>query len=171
MTSILDLDPRWRALMDPDGPYGGVIDIGFDHPSDWPHAARGDQDFVKQDADQLTSELCRYGAQRYLRAALSLPIRGSEEQLMIALWVEVPHPVFYAYLALLEGGPVPNDTLATLANDLTPLAPQDAPVTLTFGDGSARPDASLETPDISLDHLIDLYDASGTLDRSALKPS
>ncbi|SFI58408.1 DUF2199 domain-containing protein [Celeribacter neptunius] len=168
MTSLLDLDPRWRALQS----QGGVIDIGFDHPSDWPHEARGEAPFVKAGEDQLASELCRFADGRYLCATLALPIRGSAEALMVALWVEVPHPVFYAYLELLDGGAVPGDTLATLANDLSPLAPQDSPVTLSFGDGTARPSVTLEAiPDISLDQLIDLYEASGTLARSAFKPS
>ncbi len=172
MANLLDLDPRWRALTDPDGPYGGVIDIGFDHPSDWPHDARGDQPFVKAGDDQLASELCRLDDARYLRATLTLPIRGADEAVMVALWVEVPHPVFYAYLDLMEGGPVPEATLATLANDLLPVAGQDTPVTLDFGDGSERPAATLDTvSEISLDQLLDLYEASGTVARADLKPS
>ncbi|MCA0045298.1 DUF2199 domain-containing protein [Celeribacter litoreus] len=172
MPSLLDLDPRWRALTDPDGPYGGVIDIGFDHPSDWPHGERGDQPFVKAGDDQLASELCRLDDARYLRAMLTLPIRGSEEAVMVALWVEVPHPVFYAYLDLLDGAPVPEPTLATLANALMPVAEQDTAVTLDFGDGSERPTAALDgIAEISLDQLLDLYEASGTVSRSDLKPS
>ena len=165
---ILDLDPRWRALM----AQGGVVDIGFDHPSDWPHKARGSADFVKQGADQLTAELCRAGDARYLRAALTLPIRGSDDALNIALWAEVPHAVFYAYLDLLEGGAVPAATLATLANDPSPIAAQDSPLELDFADGTARPVAVIDAqPDISLEQLIDLYTASGTLDRSAFTQS
>ena len=68
MASILDLDPRWRALM----AKGGVIDIGFDHPSEWPHAPRGDLAFVKEGADQLASELCRLDETRYLRAIFNI---------------------------------------------------------------------------------------------------
>ena len=158
--------------MDPDGPFGGLIDIGFDHPSDWPHEARGEAPFVKAGDDQLASELCRLKDRRLLRATLSLPLRGSDEALMVALWVEVPHAVFYAYLDLLDGGAVPETTLATLANDLLPLAGQETPVTLHFGDGTERPVAALDgVGDISLDQLLDLYEATGTLERSALKSS
>lgn len=165
---ILDLDPRWRALMD----MGGVIDIGFDHPSDWPHAPRGEAPFVKEGDDQLASELCRLGDERYLRIALSLPIRGAEDAVGIAAWAQVPHAVFYAYLEMIDGGAAPEQTLGTLANDLGPLTAQDSPLTLSFGDGTTRPAATIETvPDISLDQLLDLYEASGTLDRSALKPA
>lgn len=91
---------------------------------------------------------------------------------MVAIWVEVPHAAFYGYLELLDGGAVPETTLATLANDLAPVAAQDAPMTLAFGDGQERPVATLEgLSGISLDQLLDLYEASGTLDRNALKPS
>ena len=158
--------------MAPDGPFGGLIDIGFDHPSDWPHEARGEAPFVKAGDDQLASELCRLDDRRFLRATLALPLRGSDEALMVALWVEVPHAVFYAYLDLLDGGAVPETTLATLANDLLPLAGQETPVTLHFGDGTERPVAALDgVGDISLDQLLDLYEATGTLERSALKSS
>ncbi|AJE48123.1 DUF2199 domain-containing protein [Celeribacter indicus] len=168
MASPLDLDPRWRALTE----RGGVIDLGFDHPSDWPHAPREEAPFVKAGADQLASELCRTGDRRFLRASLSLPIRGAEDALGVALWAEVPQAVFYAYVDLLDGGPVPEDSLATLANDLTPVAMAGAPVHLAFGDGSERPAATLEgIAEISFDALLDLYEASGTLGRSALKPS
>ena len=169
MASILDLDPRWRALMDTNGPFGGVIDIGFDHPSEWPHAPRGDLAFVKEGADQLVSELCRLGEARYLRATLTLPIRGAEDALVIALWAEVPHPVFYAYLQHLDGGPLPEDTLASLANDLSPLAAQDSALTLSFGDGSERPSVTRTgIADMSFDDLLALYEASGTLARAEL---
>lgn len=156
--------------MDPEGAFGGLIDIGFDHPSNWPHEARGEAPFVKAGDDQLASELCRLNDRRFLCATLALPVRGSEEALMVALWVEVPHAVFYAYLELMDGGAVPETTLASLANDLMPLARQEAPVTLDFGEGTERPVATLEgVRDISLDQLLDLYEASGALERTALK--
>lgn len=163
--SILTLDPRWQALIETTG----VIDIGFDNPSDWPHGPRGDALFVKEGADQLTSELCRTGERRFIRAGLSLPIRGSDEALMVALWVDVPHALFYAYLDTLDGGTVPDQTAATLANDLSPVATQNTALTLEFGDGTTRPIATF-TPakDISLDDLIALYEASGTLTRGDL---
>lgn len=165
MSSILDLDPRWRALMQK----SGVIDIGFDHPSDWPHAARETQDFIKVDEDQLTSELCRHGDARAIRVTLALPIRGSDETLYVAHWAEVAQPVFYAYIDLLNGANSPTATLGTLANDLAPLALQDSPIALDFGDGTSRPVAKLEgRDDIGLDDLLALYEAAGTLTRDDL---
>lgn len=167
MASVLDLDPRWRALM----AQGGVMDIGFDHPSEWPHAAREDQFFVKSGDDQLTAELCRFGPDRFVKATLTLPIRGADDSVGIAFWVQVPDATFYTYLDTFEEGAAPAPTLAGLANDLASLAEQDAPVQLDFGDGSERPTAALDggATDISLDQLIDLYEASGTLRRADLK--
>ncbi|WP_417270341.1 DUF2199 domain-containing protein [Celeribacter sp.] len=166
MASVLDLDPRWRALM----ARGGVIDIGFDHPSEWPHAARDEQPFVKAGEDQLTAELCRVGTSRYIRAALTLPIRGSDDTVGIAIWVEAAPATFYAYLDTFEGSPAPATTVATLANDLPPIAELGAGLSLDFGEGTARPAATLAgTVDMSLDDLITLYEASGTLTRDDLR--
>ncbi|WP_439104653.1 DUF2199 domain-containing protein [Celeribacter marinus] len=167
MASVLDLDPRWRALM----AQGGVIDIGFDHPSDWPHDTRGDAAFVKAGDDQLTAELCRLGTDRFVRATVMLPVRGSDEAVGIALWAQVPPDTFYAYLDTFEGGPAPETSVATLANDLPPIATPDAALTLAFGDDNTRPSAAIEggPTDISLDDLIALYEATGTLAHGALK--
>ncbi|GAA3871319.1 DUF2199 domain-containing protein [Celeribacter arenosi] len=165
MVSILDLDPRWRTLM----AKGGVMDIGFDHPSDWPHGERGEEPFVKEGDDQLTSELCRFGAARFLRVTLSLPIRGSEEVLYVALWAKVAHDVFYAYLDTLDGAPAPAPAAGTLANNLTPLAGSGAELMIEFGDGTARPAATLTgVDDLSFDQLLDLYEAAGALSRDEL---
>jgi hypothetical protein len=166
MTSILDLDPRWKALQ----AMGGVMDIGFDHPTTWPHAAREAEPFVKVGDDQLASELCRLGEARFICATLSLPIRGSEDHVVIALWAEVSHEGFYAYIETFDGGSTPAPLTAKLASDLGSVCAQSADLTLSFSDGDTRPTATLETaPDISLDHLIDLYEATGTLDRSDLQ--
>lgn len=168
MASALDLDPRWRALQD----RGGVIDIGFDHPSEWPHLERGEAPFIKEGEDQLTSELCRAGDTRYLRAVLTLPIRGSEEAVGLALWVKVPHEVFYSYLEHLDGGDLPQNEAGLLANDITPLAEAECPVALTFASEGARPKVAINgLVDISLDMLLDFYEASGTLTRADLLSS
>ena len=169
MTSILDLDPRWRALQD----MGGVLDIGFDHPAAWTHGPRGDQPFVKVGDDQLASELCRHGADRFLCATLSLPIRGSDEHVVFALWVKVPDAGFYAYIETFDGGAAPAPMTGQLSSDLGPVAALGATVDLSFKDAEARPIATLAegATDISLDHLIDLYEATGTLSRDDLSKS
>ncbi|SEK71485.1 DUF2199 domain-containing protein [Pacificibacter marinus] len=169
MTSILDLDPRWRALQD----MGGVMDIGFDHPSAWPHGERGDQPFVKLGDDQLASELCRFGEDRFICATLALPIRGSDEHVVFALWVKVPNEGFYAYIETFDGAASPAPFDGKLSSDLGPLANLGAKVSLEFNDTSTRPTATLAqgATDISLDDLIDLYEATGTLSRDDLSKS
>jgi hypothetical protein len=165
MTSILDLDPRWKALQ----AMGGVMDIGFDHPTTWPHAAREAKPFVKVGDDQLASELCRLGEARFICATFSLPIRGSEDHVVIALWAEVSHEGFYAYIETFDDGSTPEPMNAKLASELGPLCAKAAGLTLSFSTGDARPTATLEgASDISLDHLIDLYEATGSLERGDL---
>jgi len=166
MAHALDLDPRWKALQ----AMGGVMDIGFDHPAEWTHMARGDQPFVKAGDDQLASELCRFGDQRFICCTLSLAIRGSDEHVVLAIWAEVQHADFYAYVETFDGGPTPAPMVARLASDLGGANAGDPALALSFESPEARPVAELsEVKDISLDHLLDLYEATGTLNRSDLK--
>lgn len=166
MTSILDLDPRWRALQN----MGGVMDIGFDHPAAWTHEDRSEQPFVKVGDDQLASELCRFGTDRFLCATLTMPIRGADDHVVFALWVKVPDAGFYAYIETLDGGAPPAPLEGQLSSDIGPLAALGAKVSLEFNDTDARPTAALihGATDISLDQLIDLYEATGTLSRGDL---
>jgi hypothetical protein len=57
-----------------------------------------------------------------------------------------------------------------LSSDLGPVAALGAKVDLSFADAATRPTATLTegATDISLDHLIDLYEATGTLSRDDL---
>lgn len=169
MTSILDLDPRWRALQE----MGGVLDIGFDHPAAWTHGPREDQPFVKVGDDQLASELCRHDTDRFICATLTLPIRGSDDHVVLALWVKVPDAGFYAYIETFDGGALPDAMTGLLSSDLGPVAALGAKVGLSFADAATRPTATLTegATDISLDHLIDLYEATGTLSRDDLSKS
>lgn len=169
MTSILDLDPRWRALQD----MGGVMDIGFDHPAAWTHGPRGDAPFVKEGDDQLASELCRFGDQRFICATLTLPIRGSDDHVVFALWVKVADANFYAYIETFDGAALPAPCDGRLSSDLGPVAALGSAVSLSFSDAAARPTATLNdgAKDISLDQLIDLYEATGTLSRDDLSKS
>jgi len=169
MTSILDLDPRWRALQD----MGGVMDIGFDHPAAWTHAPRNETPFVKEGDDQLASELCRFGDQRFICATLTLPIRGSDDHVVLALWVKVQDASFYAYIETFDGGDLPAACDGQLSSDLGPFAALSSAVSLSFTDAAARPTATLDNgaKDISFDQLLDLYEATGTLSRDDLSKS
>lgn len=174
--SLLNLDARWRRFNDETRAcpccgrrFAGVYDIGFDHPSTWPHAERGEAPFVKEGADQLSPDLCRIGETRFLRAVLSLPIQGSEEAVHITPWTEVSADVFYAYLDTWDdpNAPLPPASPVLLANDLPDLTAtalslhfptRDQRPVLVANDG---PLAQAQREGISFDALLDLYAAFG----------
>lgn len=174
--SLLDLDARWKRFNDDTRAcpccgrmFSGIYDIGFDHPAAWPHPERGDQPFVKAGEDQLSPDLCRLGETRYLRAVVTLPVQGADEAVLITPWVEVPAPLFYAYLDSWDdaSAPLPPESPVLLANDLPGYEAQS--LHLSFPSREQRPklraqDGSLaqaQTQGISFDQLLDLYAACG----------
>lgn len=186
--ALLDLDARWRRFNDPDRAcpccgrqFSGVFDIGFDHPTDWSHGERGDEAFLKVGDDQLTADLCRAGDGRFLRAVISLPIQGSDDEMLhISPWVRPDAATFYSYLDSFDGGTPPAPSEALLANQLPGFEDEtDAPlpVTLHFPGPDSRPiatalpadpDSSGDSPlakalkqGISFDQLLDIYAAFG----------
>ena len=180
--ALLDLDARWRRFNDPDRAcpccgqrFSGVFDIGFDHPTQWPHQPREDQPFVKQGDDQLTADLCRAGDQRFVRVVMSFPVQGAEEEVMhITPWAELGPEAFYAYLDTFDGSgaPVVEDAPAALANQLPGFEDEteDAlPILLHFPGPDARPIAlaqggklaDAQENGISFDQLLDIYAAFG----------
>ncbi|MBR9763718.1 MAG: DUF2199 domain-containing protein [Rhodobacteraceae bacterium] len=173
--TLLALDARWRRLQDK---FGGVFDIGFEMPSAWPHAEPSEEaPEVSAGEDRLAPELCRLGESRFLHAILPLPIRGAEEVLYLAPWVEVPPATFYAYLDHISEGTPFAPGAATLANDL-PLFPGSLGTTVSLEPGGegARPLilatdgplAEAQDDGLSLEQLIDLYEAAGQDIRQAL---
>ncbi|MDX1780360.1 MAG: DUF2199 domain-containing protein [Thalassovita sp.] len=179
--SLLDLDARWRRFNDPDRScpccgqsFSGVFDLGFDHPSTWPHEPREDQAFVKVGEDQLSPDLCREGEDRFIRVVMSFPIQGSDEMFHMTPWVRLEPAAFYAYLDTFDGQDAPaiDECPAELANVLpgfeaeteTPL-----PLMLIFPGAEVRPVATaLSGPlaeaqehGISFDRLLDIYAAFG----------
>ncbi|WP_319824176.1 DUF2199 domain-containing protein [Thalassovita sp.] len=176
--SLLALDARWRRFNDEARTcpccgrrFSGIYDLGFDHPSDWSHDARGDAPFVKEGEDQLSPDLCRHGDNRYLRAVLSMPVQGAEESILITPWVQVSPEIFYGYLETWDdpSAPLPPSAEAILANDLPGLAAAGSLMTAAFPNRDARPilsfrDSTLNQPmtqGISFDRLLDLYAAFG----------
>lgn len=165
--SLLALDARWRRLQDK---FGGVFDIGFDMPAAWPHAEPTEEaPEVVAGPDRLAPELCRLGDSRFLHVILPLPIRGADDTLFIAPWVEVGAEIFYGYLDhITDGAPFAPGT-GRLANDL-PLFPGSlgAEVELQPGGEGARPLlvstdgplAEAQDDGISFDQLLDLYAAT-----------
>ncbi|MGB1208950.1 MAG: DUF2199 domain-containing protein [Paracoccaceae bacterium] len=201
--TLLALDGRWRRMMDPTYAcpccgqgWGGVFDIGFDAPDVWPHitpreANRPDVEISQNDSsgdpehglkhgpehgpDRLTADLCRLGPDRFLRALLTLPIRGSTEQVHIGLWAQVAPDTLYAYIDHATQGATFASAPGTLATALPFGIAAQTPCTLTAGadgqcpqitalgpsDARARTPRSSSLPDLSFDDLLDLYAACG----------
>lgn len=175
--NLLALDARWQRLNDPDyvcpccgRSFGGLIDIGFGAPDDWPHAEPEPGAVVEAGADKLSSELCRLGERRFLRAHLALPVRGSEEVVHLAPWAEVAAADFYAVLDRIEAGETaPREIAAALANVLPDPLAGPAEGQLALAGPEARPGfrphggalSEAFTDGLSFDALLDLYAACG----------
>lgn len=177
--SLLDLDARWRRFNDPayvcaccGMTFSGVFDIGFEAPDAWPHGDRPDgTDVLELGADRLSSELCRLDDQRFIRAVIALPLRGSDETVFLAPWAAVAPADFYAYLDGLsdEGGPLepfPGQIANALPYFVEALG---STCVLDPGQGLERPRlrvlhgplSDAQTDGIAFDDLLDLYAASG----------
>ncbi|MHA6323475.1 DUF2199 domain-containing protein [Roseivivax sp. CAU 1753] len=175
--NLLALDARWQRLNDPDyacpccgRSFGGLVDIGFDAPDVWPFAVPGPGDVVTEGDDKLSSELCRLGDARFLRAHLAIPLRGAEDAVHLAPWLAVSPPDFYAVLDRIEAGDGTAARFpATLANALPPLLETGAAGVMHAGPAEARPDfrpadgalVAAVTDGLSFDAVLDLYAAIG----------
>ncbi|MBO9409549.1 DUF2199 domain-containing protein [Shimia sp. R9_1] len=178
--SLLALDSRWRRLHDPDWvspksgrSFGGLIDIGYDHPDPWPH---GDlqgcgQEVLEVGDDKLSADLCRCDGLRFVRAMLALPIRGSDEAVQFVIWAHLADADFYRYLDDATGEtPGFEGCTAWLMNDI-PGFESETPLegALIAGGAQERPRLSLkdgplaeaQKAGITFDALLDLYAATG----------
>ncbi|MFD1341404.1 DUF2199 domain-containing protein [Litorisediminicola beolgyonensis] len=175
--SLLDLDARWRRLHDESRScpccgrqFSGLIDLGYDHPDDWPHGHRDDRPDVQVGGDRLTADLCRLDGRYFIRCTLPIPIRGSDERFSFGPWAETSEALFRAYLGTyddppgtFEGGP------ALLANDLPGFGEIGAALRLEPRDAATRPELFAEdgplrdaqTQGLSFDALLDLYAEAG----------
>ncbi|MDA5557893.1 DUF2199 domain-containing protein [Shimia sp. MMG029] len=178
--NLLALDSRWRRLHDPEWispksgrSFGGLIDIGYDHPDPWPHGdlAECGQDVLEVGADKLSADLCRCDGMRFVRAMLALPINGSDEAVQFAIWVHVGDADFYRYLEDATGEtPGFAGCAAWLMNDIpgfesdTPfegqLIPGGADERPTF-EANDGPLKQAQAEGISFEALLDLYAATG----------
>jgi hypothetical protein len=180
---LLALDTRWRRFTDETRAcpccgrrFNGIFDLGFDAPDDWPHGPAPMGEHLVIGEDFLTPELCRIGDRLFLRATLSLPVRGAEDHVTFGTWVETGPDTFRAYV---EAGEAPGDTPAPslpdsqglLANAL-PGFEQDSLETaarITMATAEERPRLQVEdgplseaqTKGISFDELLDIYAAAG----------
>jgi hypothetical protein len=176
--SLLNLDSRWRRFNDETRAcpccgqrFNGIFDIGLDLPDDWPHPPREDQPDVILGDDRLGAELCRLDGRHFLRAVLTLPLRGADDTFSFGPWVEVSAEVFAAYRATFDN---PNAAFGPaeglLANALPGFEAEiDTPVALSLPDRDQRPQlraldgplAQAQEQGVSFDDLLDIYAASG----------
>ncbi len=177
--SLLALDARWRRLHDEARAcpccgrrFSGLIDFAFAQPDAWPHAEpTPETPEITAGEDRLSPDLCRLGEDRFLSALLSLPVRGSDEEVHFALWVAVTPETFYAYLDAATGeGPAFEGGTGWLMNDLPGFeSDEPLPCTLLPGPEGERPRirlsegplAALQSDGIGFDPLLDLYAALG----------
>ncbi|MCH2093489.1 MAG: DUF2199 domain-containing protein [Rhodobacteraceae bacterium] len=175
--TLLTLDARWRRFHDetrigPDGqPFSGIFDIGFDHPDSWRHGPlRGAGTSELQiGEDKLSADLCKLGEDRFVCAMLHLPVRGADESVALAVWVQIPSEAFYAYIDFATGTAPDFPTCESLLVNALPGFGGDVPCTLNEGAEGERPiliaqDGPLKAAQedgISFDDLLDLYAGCG----------
>ena len=178
----LDADPRWQRFLGRAAPcpccgrtFAGVFDIAFDHPANWPHGPLRDTggDALEVDGDSLTADLCVHDGQRYIRATLPIPIRGTEQVFAYGPWGSVSEGSYDAYVeAAYLGGPPFEGCFAWLANILPGTGQEDAlPCNLMpHADPDRRPELYVhrghplhdwQRDGIDFDGLLDLYAAAG----------
>lgn len=179
--SLLSLDSRWRRFNDTTRAcpccgqsFDGIFDIGFDHPDMWSHASRDDQPFVRQGDDQLTSDLCRIGEDRFIRCILPLPLVGSDEVFHFGVWGSVTAERIQDYIAASEDHDPTRFAagFSWLCNELPLFASEDPiacdmlpdpdPQTRPRLMAQAGPLAAAQANGISFDQLLDIYAACGT---------
>ncbi|SMP30434.1 DUF2199 domain-containing protein [Shimia sagamensis] len=185
--NLLALDSRWQRFNDENWvcpccgqTFSGVFDIGFDHPDCWPHDSPRDlrQSELQVGDDKLSGDLCRFQEHRFLCSLLSLPIKGSDEALELAVWASVTPDTFYRYIDFATGETLEfASSLASLMNDL-PLFGNVAPIgcEIRQGEEGQRPRlfaiegplAQAQAEGISFDQLLDIYAATGTEVRAHL---
>lgn len=175
--TLLALDSRWRRFNDETRAcpccgqtFGGIFDLGYDHPDAWPHGPRDGGETVTLGSDRLGAHLCSFSGRYFLRCVLALPIKGAGDSFSFGPWAEVSLDTFETYLKSAEG-PAFAQTEGLLANAL-PLFEADAqtPITLAVTTADRCPEikphpggalADAQTNGISFDDLLDIYAASG----------
>lgn len=172
--NLLDLDARWKRFNDPDRAcpccgrqFGGVFDIGFEEPQDWPHGPRDSDDMLVGE-DRLTADLCRLDGRYFLRATMPLAIRGAGESLNISLWAEVSRETLHGYLDSIDSV-APFSAEGLTANPVPGIEEDAVPIKVEVEDSGQRPVArategpvaAAQSDGISFDDLLDIYAAGG----------
>ncbi len=179
--NLLQLDKRWQRFNDDarecpccGKTFGGVFDIGYDHPITWPHENRADsgQEVIEVGTDKLSADLCRIGEDRFIRCVVMLPIRGSDESFAFGAWGSVHPDSFDRYVSAWKSGDWSDfeGCFSWLSNDL-PGFDSEEPIAcnlqvLESGQrpilkAQAGPLADAQDTGISFDELLDIYAAAG----------
>ena len=183
MTGALAQDPRWQRMLDSNWAcpccgqrFGGIMDIGYDHPDSWSHGNRQEsgEETLKVDDDQLGSDLCRHCEHRFVRGVLKLPIKGSDEVFGFGVWSSLHPDNFDAYVAA-WGKPEEADLgpwFGWMSNKLPlygegflearvePRGGNERPVITVEAEG--HPLTRDQSQGISFDRLLDIYGAAGS---------
>ncbi|MGR3712137.1 MAG: DUF2199 domain-containing protein [Shimia sp.] len=167
------MDKNWASPLDGQS-FGGVFDVGYDHPDVWPYGELRDSGKAELQIgeDKLSSDLCRFGDHRFIHAVLPLKIKGSVEVFNFGPWASVMPDDFYRYIDYATGEQadfVPCS--AWLMNDL-PGFDSDEPIAceLRAGPDGQQPQVfaqggtlkTAQVDGISFDQLLDIYAATGT---------
>ncbi len=186
----LDDDPRWQRFANADfrcpccgASYGGIFDIGYDHPDIWTHGNLRDsgQEVLGAGEDLLTYDLCHFDGNFFVRCTLPIPVIGTGESFAYGAWGSVSEATFRQYCETyddetgFEGGfswlsnSLPGwDAGDPLPCNLRPGAAGKRPV-LYVQEESGHSLAEAQRIGITFDRLLDLYEASGTNVRKHLE--
>jgi hypothetical protein len=185
--SDLRNDPRWMRLNDPlfsaKGVRGGEFDLDVDRPAAWTggEPVSGDDDFDPNNF--LSDDFCIIDDTHFfIRGVVELPILGGGgKSLGYAIWVELSRASFAAYFKALDA-PDPSSVgnlTGNFANQLAGFAGtlgQTCTVRLRGGgfrplvmlNSDEHPLARQQRSGITLDRMLDLYEAVGVELRPAL---
>ncbi len=177
----LNSDPRWRRFTQTKTPcsccgrvFDGVFDIGYDHPDAWPHGNLADsgKDVLIIGEDTLSGEYCRLGEYRFIRALITLPIKGSDAAFSFGPWGSVNPDNFERYLEAERTGAHFEGCFSWLSNILPGTGMTDALQCdlIPDEDTTLRPQlfvhdgpvlADWQENGITFDQLLDIYAAAG----------
>lgn len=178
-------DPRWQRLNDPTyvcrccrREFGGVFDVSFDHPDQWPHGSRAEsgQNALGVGDDRLGRDLCLLGESRFLRCTLQIPIKDTDVVFGYGVWGCVSPENFEQFLQSYNGDETDEKfegCFAWLCNALKGWdMPELLPCVLEVGKLAQRPSLWVQTDSdhplveaqkdgLDFDQILDLYAAAG----------
>ncbi|MGL4279218.1 MAG: DUF2199 domain-containing protein [Albidovulum sp.] len=184
-------DRRWQRFMATDyrckccgQSFGGVLDIGYDHPDQWSHGNRqqSGQSMLTVGEDRLTSDLCTIGEDRFIRCILPIPIVGTDETFRFGAWASLKRENFDLYVRAWQEDNYSglDGFFGWLCNRLPGVGMTDEMVSCDVVnlDGDTRPEiyvhdaahrlAGYQKGGMTFDQLLDIFDEAGMDFRSHL---